>query len=136
VVPDGPRAHRRDLRTQGPWAALVAPAVAGLVASVLLWNSVSAWRGALGLLLAVAAAPLLPLFGAPLVDGTRMLAAVAASAALWCAIGTWSARRATRNPVASWPEWRREYRRLALGAAGGGLGALALAGLVLAVVAS
>lgn len=135
IVPDGPRAHRRDLRRRGALAGLLVPALVGLAALAVLWGSDSPVRGVLGLVLAVAAAPLLPLFGAPAVGGARVLAGIVASGVLWMVLGSWAARRATRTPVSSWPEWRREYRRLALGAATGGVLALVLAAVGLTLLA-
>lgn len=134
-MPDGPRAHRRELRRQGALAGLVVPLALGALALAVLWNSQSPLRGVIGLVLGVAAAPLLPLFGAPAVGGPRLLAGIVASGVLWLVIGSWAARRATRTPVSSWPEWRREYRRLAIGAMAGGVLALALAGVAVALVA-
>lgn len=115
--------------------ALLAPSVCGVLAVGLLSTSSSAWQGLAGLGLAIAAGPLLPLAGAPLAGGVRLIAGLGASALLWLVIGRWAARRATCSPVASWPEWRREYVRLGLGAAVGGWAGLALGAAVLSVLA-
>lgn len=98
------------------------------VAAATWWGNTAWWRGALGLVVAMAAAPLLPLAGIPAAGGSaRLVAGGAASAVLWMVLGAVAARRATRIPGASWPEWRREYRRLAAGAMVGGVAALMLA---------
>ena len=130
-LPDGWREHRHRVRRLGPWWALAAPAAAGLSALVSLWGNTQWWRGAAGLVLAVAAAPLLPVTGVPAAsDATRLAAGIGGSAVGWLMVGWVAARRGTRLPGASWPEWRREYVRLALGYAAGGWAALALAGVV------
>lgn len=100
----------------------------------LLWGSHSWWRGLMGLMLAVAAAPLLPVAGVPATTNTaHLMAGVAASAVLWLILGWVAAHRATRTPGASWPEWRREYRRLSMGVVMGGWAALLLAGAFVAL---
>lgn len=126
-VPDGPVAHRRSVRRWGVPATLVAPLVAGALGALLLWGSDTGWRGIPGFGLVVAAAPVLPIAGVPAGGGqTRYAAAIAASAVLWLIIGVVATRRATRSPVATWSDWVDEYRRLAIGAAAGGLAALCL----------
>lgn len=133
-LPDGWREHRRLVRRRGPIWALAVPSCAGLLALVSLWHNAQWWRGAAGLVLAVAAAPLLPVAGVPASsDATRVAGAIAASAVVWLALGWLAARRSTRIPGASWPEWRRDFARLALGYMVGGWAALALAGMVLAL---
>jgi hypothetical protein len=124
-VPDGPVANRRAVRRYGPLAALVVPALAGAIGSLLLWGSDSAWRGVPGFALVVAAAPILPLVGVPAEGGSlRYLTAGALSMVLWLVIGFIASRRATRLPIATWDDWRTEYRSLALGASLGGLAAV------------
>lgn len=131
---DGWGQHRRSVRRGGAFAALMLPAVAGATAVAMLWGSDSWWRGVAGLLLAVAAAPLLPVAGVPAAaDTEQVVAGVLASAALWSSVGWLAARRATRTPGASWPEWRSEYRRLAGGVVLGGWAALALAAVIVAL---
>jgi hypothetical protein len=130
-VPDGPVANRRNIRRWGALAALVPPAIAGAVGALLLWGSDTPWRGVPGFGLLVAAVPVLPITGVPAEGGEmRYLIAVIASVVLWLVIGGVAARRATRTPIATWDDWRGEYQRLALGAALGGIGALALSWLV------
>jgi len=92
------------------------------------------WRGVLGLLLAIAGAPLLPVAGVPVAaDGIRVLVGAVASGVAWWCLGWVAARRATRTPGASWPEWRREYLRLSVGFVAGGWLALGVAGVAVAL---
>jgi hypothetical protein len=124
-VPDGPVANRRAVRRYGAFAALIAPAVAGGIGSLLLWGSDSAWRGVPGFTLLVAAAPIMPLAGVPASGGSeRYLIAALLSAVLWMVIGVIASRRATRLPIATWNDWRSEYIPLAIGASLGGLAAV------------
>ncbi len=133
ALPDGWRDHRRWVRRRGPLWALAAPSCVGLAAVLSLWGSSQWWRGAAGLALAVAAAPLLPVAGIPAAfDAARLAVGVGGSAAGWLVVGWLAARRGTRLPGASWPEWRREYVRLAVGYVVGGWAALVLAGMVVA----
>lgn len=122
------------MRRQGPWWALAAPLAAGGAALASLWGSAVWWRGALGLVLAIAGAPLLPVAGVPVAtDGARVLVGAIASAVAWWCLGWLAARRATRTPGASWPEWRREYLRLSVGFVAGGWLALGVAGAAVAL---
>jgi|GEM_PF-2156967 len=132
VVPSGPRAYRSRIRARGPVVALVPPAAMGAAALALLAGDGSAVRGVLGFLLAMLAAPLLAVAGAPLRSGSGpLLVAVVASAVLHVALGTVSARRATRRPVATWGDFWREHAWLLGGAWGGVLLALVASNLVL-----
>lgn len=134
VLPDGWGDHRRRVRRGGALAALLLPSTAGLTAVVLLWSGAGDWSGIAGLALAVAAAPLLPVVGVPATaDPSRVMVGGAASAVLWLVLGAVAARRATRTPGASWPEWRRDYTRLALGVVVGGWVSLLLAAMVVGV---
>ncbi|NDA77536.1 MAG: hypothetical protein EBY07_07005 [Actinobacteria bacterium] len=127
VVPDGIRHHRLMVRRFGPLIAIAA-------AAMLLVGSNSAIRGVPGFILAVAAVPTLPLFGVPVMGGNvRWLLALVSSAALWFSVGVLAARRSTADVVSSWPEWRREYLRLAIGVWVGALLGLAVAATVLSV---
>jgi hypothetical protein len=122
------------VRRGGPTIALGVACALGLVSAMLLVGSDSAWRGVPGFVLAVASVPTLPLFGVPVMGGTiRWVLAVLTSAALWFAVGTLAARRSTSRVATSWPEWRREYVRLAVGVWVGALLGLAVAGTVLSV---
>lgn len=134
VLPDGWGDHRRRVRRRGAFAALMLPAMAGVAAAILLWSGAGGWSGLTGLALAVAAAPLLPMAGVPATaDPSRVMVGGTASAVLWLVLGAVAARRATRTPGASWPEWRRDYTRLALGAVVGGWASLLLAAMVVGV---
>jgi hypothetical protein len=105
-----------------------------LVAAVLLVGSDSAWRGVPGFVLAIVALPTLPMTGIPVMGGSvRWLVAVVTSGALWFVIGAVAARRSSSRAVASWPEWRREWLRLAIGIWIGALVGIAVAGTVLSV---
>jgi hypothetical protein len=134
VVPDGIRHHRLMVRRFGPLIAVAVAAAAGVLAAMLLVGSNSAIRGVPGFILAVAAVPTLPLFGVPVMGGNvRWLLALVSSAALWYSVGVLAARRSTADVVSSWPEWRREYLRLAIGVWVGALLGLAVAATVLSV---
>lgn len=123
----GPREYRRKVRHRGPLAGLLLPIAIGLVGLLLLRDNTQAWRGAAGFLLAIAAAPVLLVAGAPLTAGQSYTLAVLASAALWVILGAIAGRLATRTPVATWRDFWREYLWLA-----GGV----WLGVVLALVAS
>jgi hypothetical protein len=130
-VPLGPRSYRNKLRGSGPLAALVPPALLGLLSVLLLRHNTSLGRGLVGFLLAVLAAPGLLVAGAPLrAPGGAYTLAVIASAAMWLLVGVISAARATRSPVASWRDFWREYAWLAAGAWLGVLAALVAVNLV------
>lgn len=111
----------------------IAAAIA-VASAVLLVGSDSAWRGVPGFVLAVVALPTLPMTGIPVMGGgLRWLVAIVTSAAVWFVIGAVAARRSSSRAVASWPEWRREWMRLAVGAWIGSLVGIAVAGTVLSV---
>jgi hypothetical protein len=134
VVPDGPRHHRRTVRRLGSIASVSSAAVIALVAAILLVGSDSAWRGVPGFVLAVVAVPTLPMTGIPVMGGAvRWLVAVITSALVWFVVGAVAARRSSRRPITGWPEWRREWLRLAVGIWAGSLVGIAIAGTVLSV---
>lgn len=115
-VPLGPRAYRSKLRSTGPLVALLPPGLLGVISLLLLRGHTSLFRGVVGFLTAVMAAPGLLVAGAPLRSGGGVyLGAVAGSAALWMIVGAISAKRATRWPVATWREFWHEYVWLAAG---------------------
>ncbi len=114
-VPRGPKAYRRNVRRRGPLAGMLLPALIGLMAMMLLRNNTEAWRGIAGFLLAIVAAPVLLVSGAPLTTGHSYTLALLASAALWVLLGTIAARLATRTPVATWRDYWREFLWLAGG---------------------
>jgi hypothetical protein len=116
LVPLGSRSYRRAIRRTGPLRALIAPAVLGALSVLLLWGNDAGWRGVLGFVCGVLAAPLMLAFGVPMrPDHGGMAIGVAASALLWLAVGAWAAARATRRPAADWRDFWREYRWLAGG---------------------
>lgn len=109
-------------------------AVIALVAAILLIGSDSAWRGVPGFVLAVVAVPTLPMTGIPVMGGAaRWLVAVISSALVWFVVGAVAARRSARRPITGWPEWRREWFRLAIGIWAGALLGIAIAGTLLSV---
>jgi hypothetical protein len=115
-VPQGPRAYRTSIRRLGPLAALLLPAAVGGLALLLVRGSASSARGLPGFGLAVLAAPALLVFGVPMRGGTgTYVAAALTSAALWFVLGLVAARRATRQPAATWRDFWREYAWLAGG---------------------
>jgi hypothetical protein len=127
---EGPRWYRARLRTWGPPAALIVPTIVGGVAYFSLRLFDSAWSGAVGLIGGVFAAPALLAVGAPFGHRGSYPMAVAASGLLWLAVGFLAARRATRNPMATWPDYWRHYAWLCGGIWAGAaiaLGAAALA---------
>lgn len=128
----GIRASRAAVRRGGPLLGLAVPAVLGVLALAALAGSESTTRGVAGLVLATLAAPTLPMLGLPIADGrARTWLAVGLAVGLWAGVGALAGQRAARRPVAGAAEWWGEYLRLALGLWLGGLGALAVAALVL-----
>lgn len=133
-VPDGIDYHSRTIKTFGPLAALVPMAASGLLSILFLWGSQSTLRGIIGFALAIVSCPTLAAFGFPVTSsGSMWIAVVVSSAALWIAIGSLAARRATDRAVAGWREWRREWLRLAVGIWVGSVVGLAIAALLLTV---
>jgi uncharacterized membrane protein YfcA len=103
--------------------------VVGAVSLIALRLFDGAVSGAIGLIGGVCAAPALLIVGAPFGDSSRYPAAIAASAVLWLVIGFVAARRATRNPMATWDDYWRHFAWLCAGVWVGALLALGLAGL-------
>jgi len=109
-------------------------AMAGIASMLALRGSQSTLRGLVGFVLAVMSCPTLPIFGFPLATGNaKWLAVIASSAAVWAAVGYVAARRSTTRAVAGWPEWRREWFRLAIGIWIGSLVGFAIAAIILTV---
>lgn len=109
-VPAGPVEYRHQLRRMGPLAALVAPLAALSIGGVLLALGGNSVSGVSGFLLTAMAAPTMLLVGVPVTGGTaRYVLAAATSMVLWLGLGAWASARATRNPVASWRDWWKEY---------------------------
>lgn len=128
---DGPRWYRFRIRSRGPIVGLLLPTVIGVVSYAALGLSNASWSGAIGLLGAVIAAPLLLVVGAPFGDSSRYLLAIVASGVLWLGVGWLAASRATRNPLATWTDFWRHYLWMAGGIAGGAVLALGMATIAL-----
>jgi len=107
------------------------PALIGLLSMQLLRDNTQAWRGIGGFLLAIVAAPVLLVSGAPLTTGHSYTLALLASAMLWVLLGTIAARIATRTPVATWRDYWREFFWLAGGVWIGVVMAIVAANLIL-----
>jgi hypothetical protein len=112
---DGPRWYRARIRAWGPLLGLLLPAVIGAFSYAALEYSDASWSGAAGLIGGVMAAPGLLVVGAPFGDSSLYLLAIAVSGLLWMAIGLLAARRATRNPLATWADFWRHYMWMAGG---------------------
>lgn len=133
-VPDGIDHNAQAIATFGPIAALIPMTVGGLVSVIALWGSQSTLRGLIGFALAIMSCPTLPIIGLPFVSGgMRWFVAIISSAVVWIAVGALSARRATSRAVAGWPEWRREWLRIAIGIWIGSFAGFVVAGILLAV---
>jgi len=126
---EGPRWYRSRLRTWGPFAALIVPAIVGAIAYGSLHFFDTAWSGAVGLIGGVFAAPALLAAGAPFGDRSMYPFAVAASGVMWMLVGFLAARRATRNPMATWPDFWRHYAWMCAGIWAGAAIALVVAAL-------
>ena len=126
---EGPRWYRTRLRTFGPLVALIVPAIVGGLASLSLRLFDTAWSGAVGLIGGVFAAPALLAAGAPFGDRGLYPLAVAASGLLWLLVGFVAARRATRNPMATWADFWRHYAWMCAGVWAGAAIALGVAAL-------
>ncbi len=126
---EGPRWYRTRIRTWGPLAALIVPTIVGGIAYFSLRLFDTAWSGAVGLIGGVFAAPALLAAGAPFGDRELYPLAIVASGLLWLLVGLLAARRATRNPMATWGDFWRHYAWMCAGVwAGAGI-ALAVAAL-------
>ena len=126
---EGPRWYRSRIRTWGPFAALIVPSIVGAIAYLSLRLFDTAWSGAVGLIGGVFAAPALLAAGAPFGDRSLYPIAIAASAAMWMLVGFLAARRATRNPMATWPDFWRHYAWMCVGVWVGASAALVVAAL-------
>ncbi len=124
---EGPRWYRSRIRVRGPFAALIVPGIVGFIAYFSLQLFDTTWSGVVGLVGGVFAAPVLLLVGAPFSDRGSYPLAVLASAVLWMAVGLLAAMRATRNPLADWREFWKQFVPLLLGLWAGVLVALLLA---------
>ena len=126
-VIEGPRWYRTRIRSQGPFLALIAPLVLGAVALVALNLGDNTASGLIGLVLGVFAAPGLLAVGAPFSSTTLYPIGIGVSVVLWLIVGYVAARRATRNPMASWADFWRNYWWLAVGIWIGAAAALVIA---------
>ncbi|MDX2381972.1 MAG: hypothetical protein QNM02_19700 [Acidimicrobiia bacterium] len=128
---EGPRWYRNRIRVRGPFAALIVPGIVGFVAYFSLQLFDTAWSGVIGLVGGVLAAPVLLLVGAPFGDRGSYPLAVLASAVLWMAVGLIAAMRATRNPLADWGEFWKQFVPLLFGVWAGVLVALVIATVII-----
>lgn len=134
IVPDGIVAHRDAVRKRGGLIA-VALSIAILVVGLIFLALPGSLTGLLGFVFAFIALPTMPLFGIPATGGfARYGLSFVSSLLLWWIIGHYASLRAIRAVIASWPEWRREFRPLAIGLVLGSLISLALAAIVLGVL--
>ncbi len=106
---DGPRWYRTRIRVWGPLLGLVIPGLLGAIAYGSLQLSDASWSGPVGLIGGYYAAPTLLAVGAPFGDRELYPLAVIASGLLWMAVGFLAARRATRNPMATFADYWRHY---------------------------
>jgi hypothetical protein len=130
-VYEGPQWYRARIRSIGPLLALIAPAVLGLLAIIALALFDGRASGWTALLLGVCAAPGLLVIGVPFASTSLYPIGIGISVALWLIVGVAASRIATRNPVASFDDFWRAYRWLAIGVWIGALAALAGSSLVL-----
>ncbi len=131
VVPDGIVAHRNLVRQRGGLIS-VGLALAILVVGLGLLALPGSLTGLLGFVLTFIALPTMPLFGIPAAGGLSLYAlSFVSSVLLWWILGHYASLRAIRAVIASWPEWRREFRPLAIGLVLGALFSMMLAALVL-----
>ena len=105
------------------------PALVGAIAYLSLRLFDTAWSGAVGLIGGVFASPALLAAGAPFGDRGLYPLAVAASGLLWLFVGLLAARRATRNPMATWSDFWRHYAWMCAGVWAGAALALGVAAL-------
>lgn len=81
----------------------------------------------MGLIGGVFAAPTLLAAGAPFGDRAMYPIAIAAAGILWLLVGLLAARRATRNPMATWADYWRHFAWLCAGVWAGAAIALIVA---------
>lgn len=133
-MPDGIIAHRNAVRKRGGLVA-VTLALAVLVVGLFLLILPGALTGTLGFVFTFVALPTMPLFGVPAAGGfSRYGLSFISSLLLWFMIGHYASLRAVRAVIVSWPEWRREFRPLAIGLILGSLISLVIAAIVLGVL--
>lgn len=130
-VYEGPRWFRTRIRSRGPFLAVVPPAVLGALALISLNLGDGKASGYAGLLLGVFAAPGLLAVGAPFSSASVYPIGVTISVLLWLIVGVITAHRTTRDPMATWSDFWRNYSWLAGGIWVGVLVALAVARFVI-----
>ena len=108
-VAGGPRWYRARILLARPFAAIVPPATIGLVSLIIMLLGGGRQSAVAGLIGIVISAPGLLLLGAPIADSSTYPMALLVSAIFWAAIGVVAAWRATRRPIAGWPDFWREY---------------------------
>ena len=111
--------------------ALIPPGIVGAIAYFSLRLFDTTWSGVVGLVGGVMAAPGLLAAGAPFGDRDMYPLAVLASGVLWLLVGLLAARRATRNPMATWGDFGRHYAWMLAGVWLGALAALGVAALTI-----
>ncbi len=116
IVPGGIVDLKGVLARRGGIAGLGIGAASALFGALILAASGSAFLGAIGYVFVAFGIPLLSVVGVPAVSGgARWFVAIAGSAALWFAIGHFSAARVRRKVVAGWREWGIEFAMYAGG---------------------
>jgi len=123
----GPRWYRDRIRVVGPFLALLIPGVLGALSYAALHLSDARWSGPVGLIGGFFAGPALLAVGAPFGNRELYPVAVGASAVMWFLIGMLAARRATRNPMATFGDFWRHYSWMLCGVWVGVIVALAVA---------
>ena len=126
-VYEGPRWFRSRIRSRGPFLALVPPAILGAIALLALEYFEGKVSGYVGLIFGVFAAPGLLAVGVPFSGEEVYAIGITLSVLLWLIVGAVAARRATRNPMASWTDFWRTYWWLAGGIWVGAAAALVVA---------
>ena len=127
AVVGGPRWYRTRILIGGPLVGLSAPLTLGLVALIVLRLGSGRMSAVLGLLGGVIAAPGLLVVGAPIADESSYPVAIALSVAFWVVIGVIAARRAVRQPIASWRDFWLQFTFLGVAAAIGAIVGMAIA---------
>jgi hypothetical protein len=126
-VYEGPRWFRSRIRSRGPFLAVIPPAVLGAIALLALEYFDGKVSGYVGLICGVFAAPGLLAVGVPFSGEDVYAIGITLSVLLWLIVGAIAARRATRNPMASWKDFWRTFWWLAGGIWLGATAALVVA---------